>query len=75
MRRKIEVKIDEKDIILKGLRKYGRNAYDSALANGVSVTVLRGNSICRVEPNGDVAFVESVEQTKFKVSQKIFKLK
>jgi len=75
MKGNVKVQRDEKDIILKGLRKYGRRAYDAALANGVSVTVLRGNNICRIEPNGEVAKVAKVSQTKYKVSQKIFRLK
>ena len=72
---KVEVQKNEKDIILDGLRKYGRNAYNETLANGVPVTVLRGNKICRIEPNGSISIVGSVPRTKFKVSQKIFKLK
>jgi len=75
MKTKAAVQKDEKDVILKGLRKYGRRAYDTTLANGVSVTVLRGNNICRIEPNGEIDIVTRVAQTKYKVSQKIFKLK
>lgn len=74
MKIKTKVQKDEKDFILKGLRKYGRRAYDTTLANGVPVTVLRGNNICRIEPNGDIAIVARVEQTKFKVSQNVYKL-
>ena len=74
MKSKVEVQKNEKDVILDGLRKYGRKAYDETLANGVPVTVLRGNKICRIEPNGNTTILASVTQTKFKVSQKIFKL-
>lgn len=66
---------DEKDIIIEGLRKYGRKAYNVALANGVPVTILRGNKICRIDPNGSILVLGSVKQSKFKVSQKTFKLK
>ena len=44
------------------------------LANGVPVTVLRGNKICRIEPYGNTTIVASVTQSKFKVSLKTFKL-
>ena len=74
MKSKMEVQKNEKDVILDGLRKYGRKAYDESLANGVPVTILRGNKICRIEPNGNTTIVASVTQTKFKVSQKTFKL-
>lgn len=74
MKTKAKVQNDEKEIILKGLRKYGRRAYDTTLANGVPVTVLRGNKICRIEPNGEIAIVSKVAQTKFKITQKTFKL-
>ena len=75
MKSKVKVHNDEKDVILKGLRKYGRNAYNNTLAKGISVTVLRGNNICRIEPNGDVDIVGRVSQSKFKVSQKTYRLK
>lgn len=75
MKTKTAIQKDEKDVILKGLRKYGRRAYDTTLANGIPVTVLRGNNICRIEPNGDIDIVSRVTQTKYKVSQKTFKLK
>lgn len=75
MKTKVEVSKNEKEVILDGLRKYGRKAYNETLANGVPVTVLRGNKICRIEPNGNTSIVASVSQTKFKVSQKTFKLK
>ena len=74
MKSKVDIQKNEKDVILDGLRKYGRKAYDETLANGVPVTVLRGNKICRIEPNGNTSIVANVPQTKFKVSQKIFKL-
>lgn len=74
MKSKVEIQKNEKDIILDGLRKYGRKAYDETLANGVPVTVLRGNKICRIEPNGNTTILASLTQTKFKVSQKTFKL-
>jgi hypothetical protein len=66
---------DEHDIIIEGLRKNGRRAYEKALENGVSVTVLRGKNVCRVEPDGKVSIVGKVEQSRVKVSQQKFKLR
>ena len=65
----------EKDIIIEGLRIFGRSAYDATLANGVSATVLRGKRICRIEPNGDISIVARLSKTKSKTSIKSFKLK
>jgi hypothetical protein len=65
----------EQDIIIEGLRKYGRSAYNATLANGIPVTVLRGKNICRVEPNGDVLVVAKIEKSTSKMSHKTFKLK
>ena len=65
----------EQDIIIEGLRKYGRSAYDATLANGIPATVLRGKNICRVEPNGDVSIIAKMIKTTTKVSHKTFKLK
>jgi len=65
----------EQDIIIEGLRKYGRSAYDATLANGIPATVLRGKNICRVEPNGDVSIIAKMMKTTTKVSHKTFKLK
>ncbi|HEY3370676.1 MAG TPA: hypothetical protein VGK10_07505 [Prolixibacteraceae bacterium] len=70
-----KVQKTEREVIVDGLRKYGRKAYDETLANGIPVTVLRGNKICRIEPNGNTTIVAKVSQTKFKVSQKTFRLK
>lgn len=75
MKTKVAIQKNEEDLILKGLRKYGRKAYNETLANGVPVTVLRGNKICRIEPNGNTIVVAKVSQTKYKVPQKTFKLK
>ena len=66
---------NEKEIIENGLRKNGRRAYDQTLANGISVTVLRGNKICKIEPNGNVSVISEVAQTKFKVTRQVYSLK
>ena len=66
---------NEKDIIIEGLRIYGDSAYETTLASGISATVLRGEKICRIEPNGDVSIVARLTKTKKKVSNKSFSLK
>jgi len=64
----------EQDIIIEGLRKYGSSAYDTTLANGIPATVLRGNNICRIEPNGKVSIIAKIMKTTTKVSNKTFKI-
>jgi len=66
---------NEQEIIVDGLRKHGRKAYETALHNGVTVTVLRGNNICRVDPQGGVSVVARMEKTKVKVQNKKIKLR
>ena len=75
MKVKIKVKKSEKDIILEGIRKFGSNAYNATLANGVPATVLRGENICKIEPNGSVSIVGKMDKSKVKISQKTFRLK
>jgi hypothetical protein len=74
---RIPDKVQDKEIhiIIEGLRKHGRKAYDKALANGVSVTVSKGDDICRVEPNGIVSVVGKVTHPKVKVSKKTYRLR
>jgi len=42
MKAKVKIHTSEQDIIIEGLRKFGRNAYNATLANDVPVTVLQG---------------------------------
>jgi len=66
---------NEKEIIENSLRRNGRKAYDQTLAKGISVTVLRGNKICKIEPNGNISVISKVIQTKFKVARQVYNLK
>jgi hypothetical protein len=75
MKAKVKIHKTEQDIIIDGLRKYGRNAYNATLANGIPVTILRGKNICRIEPNGNVLVVAKMEKTNIKLSTKTFRLK
>lgn len=62
-------------LIRKGLSKYGRRAYKTSLAEGYNTTVLRGNSILTVTPDGEELKIASVLQTRTKVTQRKFKLR
>jgi hypothetical protein len=75
MKTKINVHKKEQDVIIEQLSKYGRKAYDTTLANGVSVTILKGNDVCRIDPNGDVSVVTRIKKAKVKVTESKFKLK
>lgn len=75
MKAKEKIHKAEQDIIIEGLRKYGRSAYNATLANGVPATVLRGKNICRIEPNGEIYVVARLDKTRVKVSTKTFRLK
>ena len=70
-----KVKETEVTLIRKGLSKYGRRAYKTSLAEGNNTTVLRGNSILTVTPDGEQVKIASVLQTRTKVTQRKFKLK
>ena len=75
MKAKVKIHTSEQDIIIEGLRKYGRNAYNANLANNVPVTVLQGKNICRIEPNGNVTVLVKMDKPAVKVSHRTFKLK
>ncbi len=66
---------NEKEIIENSLRRNGRRAYDQTLAKGISVTVLRGNKICKIEPNGNISVIAKVVHTKFKLTRQVYNLK
>lgn len=65
----------EQDVIIEGLRKYGRRAYNTALENGVAVTVLKGRNICLIDPSGKVSVVAKTDKVRVKVSSRTFSLK
>ena len=47
--KKIGKETDEEVLIQTALSKYGRRAYDTSIAEGHCVSVLRGNSILLVD--------------------------
>jgi hypothetical protein len=75
MRNPDKVQDKESHIIIEGLRKHGRKAYDKALANGISVTVSKGDNIYRVEPNGIASVVGKIAHPKVKISKKTYRLR
>lgn len=66
---------DEKSVIIEGLRRLGRRAYNTARDEGFSVTVLRGNNVCRIEPDGSTVIISKTGQAKCKVSQRKYSLR
>lgn len=61
MKTKTVEKSSEKDLINKGLRISGKRAYTKTLENGVPVTVLKDNKICRIKPNGETTVLAQIE--------------
>ena len=64
----------EKQQIEVGLKRWGRNAYLCTLSDVGSVGVLRGNNICQIQ-KGNVDVLAKIPQTRYKVTQRSFKLK
>ncbi|WP_301704607.1 hypothetical protein [uncultured Parabacteroides sp.] len=65
---------EEKTVIVNALKIAGRQAYDVARAQGLPVTVLRGNNICRIESEGKVSIVSKGRQAKYKVVKRKYSL-
>lgn len=77
IRRKTTVaqgRLTEKKQIQIGLKRMGNRAYLDTLSQGLPVTVLCGNRVCRVDEKG-VSVVSKVPQAKYRVTQRSFKLK
>lgn len=66
---------NEQLLIQEGLKKNGKNAYKTTLEKGVSVTVLIGNNLCQVDPEGEVKVLSRLSKSRVKVTQRTFKLK
>jgi hypothetical protein len=50
----------EEERIIEGLRKSGGAAYEKALKNGVTVTVLHGNEVRQIQPDGKSTVVKKL---------------
>lgn len=64
----------EKALIVNALKISGRQAYEVARAQGLPVTVLRGNNVCRIEAEGKVSIVSKGRQAKYKVVKRKYSL-
>lgn len=67
--------VREQEVIIEGLRKYGSRAYNTTIANGIAVTVLKGKKICRIDPSGEVSVVATMKKVRVKVPNRTFSLK
>jgi hypothetical protein len=74
MRTKINHK-SEQELIFEGLRKHGRSAYNATLSKGIAVTVLKGNKICKIDPDGKVSIIARIDKPVVKVTRRSFKVK
>lgn len=50
----------EKDLINKALKASGNNAYLKTLRNGVAVTILRDNKVCKIGPDGETTVIANI---------------
>jgi len=57
---KIAVKTDS-EILRHAMKKSGNDAYQSALKAGISVTILKGNKIQRIEPSGKIVTISTID--------------
>ena len=73
--KKIGKETDEEVLIQTALSKYGRRAYDTSIAEGHCVSVLRGKSILLLDSSGIIKKIATVKQAKTKITQRKFSLK
>jgi len=57
----------ETDILRHAIKTSGENAYHSALKAGVSVTILHGNKIQRIDPDGKKVTISKIDLSKKKL--------
>ncbi len=75
MSKTISPPLTEEQIIRHAITKSGKNAYITALRKGVAVTVLNGNKIQRVHPNGIIEIIRSITKPNNRVASTRIKLK
>ncbi len=61
--------VNEDAQIINCIKADGRNAYNRTLQEGIPVTILRGNTICRIYPDGRKESVGEVERSRCKVAR------
>ncbi len=74
MRKTIKL-ISETDKLRHALKLFGEDAYHSALKQGVTVTVLQGDKIQRVQPDGKKVTVGNIVKSTNKVLPARIRLK
>ena len=69
---KLGVKTDS-EILRHAMKKLGDNAYRSTLKAGVSVTILKGNKIQRIDPDGKKVTISKIDlSNKISLPARIF---
>jgi hypothetical protein len=64
----------EEESIRTGIKKYGRDAYEVTLSNGIAATVLEGNKIYKISPDGKRSVLAKVSKSGVKVTRRSFKI-
>ena len=66
--------IAEEESLRAGIKKYGRDAYKTTLSKGIAATVLEGNKICKISPDGKKTVLAQVRNSGVKVTRRSFKI-
>lgn len=64
---------EERDIIAY-IVKYGRKAYERAREAGCAVTMVQGNKIYRVNPDGTKELITVIRQSRYKATKKVYSI-
>jgi len=64
----------EEDSLRTGIKKHGRDAFKNVLSKGITATVLEGNNICKVSPDGKNKIIAQVGDSGVRVSHRTFKI-
>jgi len=64
----------EEESLRIGIKKYGHDAFKKALSKGISATVLEGNFICKIAPDGGKKIVAQIADAGVKVSHRTLKI-
>lgn len=65
----------EEERIFEGLKKSGGAAYEKTLKNGITVTVLHGNEVRQIQPDGKTTVIKKLSFGSKKVVGAKFKVK
>ena len=73
-RKVLTTPMPEEESIRTGIKKYGRDAYEVTLSNGIAATVLEGNKIYKISPDGKRSVLAKVGKSGVKVTRRSFKI-